>query len=107
MLSRLEGDKNLTQIVLEALLADVPRQIQALKQLVADRDYAGSAQQAHSIRGASPNVGGESLREPAAEMEKAADAGNWRFVVERMDELELQFGLLKNAIEECETAYKK
>jgi HPt (histidine-containing phosphotransfer) domain-containing protein len=70
-------------------------------------DSAGSARQAHSIRGAAANVGGESLRELAAEMEKAADAGNWRFVVDRMDELELQFSLLKNAIEGEESVYNK
>ena len=105
--SRLEGDGELAQIVFAAFLEDLPRQIQALKQLVTDRDGAGSARQAHSIRGASANVGGESLRKLAAEMEKAADAGDWHSVINRMDELELQFSLLKNAIEVTGSASTK
>jgi HPt (histidine-containing phosphotransfer) domain-containing protein len=94
-------------IVFESFLADVPRQIQALKDLVESRDDAGSARQAHAIRGASANVGGESLQKLAAEMEKAADAGDWRSVIARMDELELRFSLLKNAIEENDSVYRK
>jgi CheY-like chemotaxis protein/HPt (histidine-containing phosphotransfer) domain-containing protein len=107
VLSRLEGDNELVHIVFESFLADVPRQIQALKDLVESRDDAGSARQAHAIRGASANVGGESLQKLAAEMEKAADAGDWRSVIARMDELELRFSLLKNAIEENDSVYRK
>ena len=98
VLSRLEGDDALAKIVYAAFLEDMPRQIQALKRLVADRDVAASARQAHSIKGASANVGGEALRKLAAEMEKAADAGDWRAVIDRMDELELQFSRLKCAM---------
>jgi len=107
VLSRLEGDNELAQIVFAAFLEDLPRQIQALKKLVADRDDAGSARQAHSIRGASANVGGASLRKLAAEMERAADAGDWRSVVSRMDELERQFGLLEDAIKRNESVDTK
>jgi PAS domain S-box-containing protein len=104
MLSRLEGDNELVQIVFETFLEDVPRQIKGLKELVKCEDQAGAARQAHSIRGASANVGGESLRTLAEQMEKAADAGDWNFVLARMDELELQFGYLKTAIEGNEFA---
>jgi CheY-like chemotaxis protein/HPt (histidine-containing phosphotransfer) domain-containing protein len=97
--SRLEGDNELVKIVFEAFLADIPSQIEALKELVKRGDRAGAALQAHSIRGASASVGGESLRKLAAQMEKAADSGDWRLVVTRMDELERQFNLLKSAIE--------
>jgi HPt (histidine-containing phosphotransfer) domain-containing protein len=107
VLSRLEGDNALVQLILEAFLDDVPHQIQAMKKLVANRDGAGSARQAHSIKGASANVGGESLRKLAAEMEKAADAGDWKFVVARMDELEHQFDLLENEIKRNESVDSK
>jgi hypothetical protein len=40
-------------------------------------------------------------------MEKAADAGDWHTVINHMDELELQFSLLKNAIEENGSLYAK
>jgi HPt (histidine-containing phosphotransfer) domain-containing protein len=97
VLSRPDGDNALAQIVFETFLKDLPSQIQALKTQVADRD-AAAARTAHSIRGASANVGGESLRKLAAEMEKAADAGDWHSVITRMEELERQFLLLEDAI---------
>ena len=99
VLSRLEGDKELVQLVFETFLADIPQQIEGLKELVETGDHGGAARQAHSIRGASSSVGGESLRKLATEMEKAADAGDWHIVVTLMDELELQYGLLRNAME--------
>ena len=104
VLSRLEGDDALAHIVFATFLEDLPNQIQALKQLVAVRDDAGFARQAHSIRGASANVGGESRWKLAAEMEKAADAGDWRSVITRMGELERRSRLLSEAIEENERA---
>ena len=98
VLLRLEGDDELTQILFEAFLEDIPVQIQALKDLVKSGDTAGSARQAHSIRGASASVGGECLRNLAFEMEKAADAGDLYFVVSRMTDLEFQFGRLQDAM---------
>jgi hypothetical protein len=40
-------------------------------------------------------------------MERAADAGDWRSVVSRMDELERQFGLLEDAIKRNESVDTK
>jgi len=98
VLDRLEGDIELASIVFEAFLEDIPNQIQALKGFVTSGDTAASARLAHSIRGAAANVGGDRLRNLAAEMEKAADAGDLHFVAVRMAELEDQFGRLREAI---------
>jgi len=106
VLSRLDGDEELARIVFGAFLSDVPGQIQALKDLVKSRDTAGSARQAHSIKGASANVGGERLRNVASEMEKAADGGDLHFVAARMADLELQFGRLRDAIKLSDSALK-
>jgi len=99
VLDRLEGDEELAQIVFAEFLEDVPKQIQALKDLVRSGDLAGSARQAHSIRGASASVGGESLRQVVMEMEKAADAGVLDGVNIRMNDLDASFLLLRDAIE--------
>ena len=102
VLDRMEGDDELAQIVFAAFLEDMPGQIQALKNLVKSGDAAGSARQAHSIKGASASVGGERLRNVASGMEKAADAGDLGRVSIRMAELEAQFLLLRDAIgNEC------
>ena len=98
VLVRLEGDNELAQIVFAAFLEDTPGQTQTLKDLVQSGDTAGSARQAHSIRGASANVGGDRLRNVASAIEKAADAGELHVVAARMAELELEFGRLRDAI---------
>ena len=98
VLSRLEGDTELALIVFEAFLVDMPGQIQALKDLVKSGDAAGSARLAHSIRGASANVGGERLRRMAAKMEKAADVGDLDALNNRMSELEEEFHLLSDEL---------
>jgi len=98
VLGRLEGDIELAQIAFAAFLEDIPIQIQALKDLVKRGDALGAARQAHSIRGAAANVGGERLRAVASEMERSADVGDLHFIDVRMDELELQFDRLKDAI---------
>jgi PAS domain S-box-containing protein len=98
VLGRLEGDNELAQIIFAEFVEDIPRQIQTLKELLKSGDTTGSARQAHSIRGASASVGGEGLRRVATEMEKAADAGDLDSVNIRMNELEAQFLLLRDAI---------
>jgi PAS domain S-box-containing protein len=103
VLSRLEGDEELAQIIFAEFLEDIPKQIQALKDLVKNGDTAGSARQAHAIRGASASVGGEGLRKIATEMEKVADAGDLGRVNILMHDLDAQFLLLRDAIKsECD-----
>ena len=107
VLDRLEGDNELTQIVFAEFLENIPLQIQALKDFVTSGDATGSARLAHSIKGASANVGGERLRNMASVMEKAADAGDLHFVAPRMAELELEFGRLRDAIKASQIKLNK
>jgi len=99
VIERLEGDCELASAIMEVFLADLPRQIECLKELVASRDACGAGRQAHSIKGAAANVGGERMRRVALEMETAADAGNLTGVNNRMGELEAEFRLLRDALE--------
>jgi two-component system sensor histidine kinase/response regulator len=102
-MERLQENRSLAAMVMKAFLQDTPHQIQALRDLVQRGDTAGSARQAHSIKGASATVGGERLRKLATEMEKAADAGDLDSVGNRIDDLEAQFLLLRTAIDhECQ-----
>jgi HPt (histidine-containing phosphotransfer) domain-containing protein len=98
VLSRLEGDNELAQVVFAVFLEDLPRQIQALQDLVDSGDTAGCARQAHSIRGAAASVGGERLRGVALTMEEAGDSGNLQFVAARMNDLHLEFSRLRDAM---------
>ncbi|HEY3307106.1 MAG TPA: response regulator [Desulfuromonadaceae bacterium] len=98
ILERLMEDEDLTMEIAEAFLVDIPHQLQALKAFLAAGDILGAERQAHTIKGASANVGGERLRAVALELEKAAKARNLNEAGGHMAELEAQFDRLKDAM---------
>jgi HPt (histidine-containing phosphotransfer) domain-containing protein len=98
VMTRMMGDHALASAVLGAFLDDIPRQIEVLKEYLQMEDRDGCGRQAHSLKGAASNVGGERLRAVALGMETAADAGALDVVAENMEELENQFFLLREAI---------
>jgi two-component system sensor histidine kinase/response regulator len=81
-------------------LGDIPKQIEILKSFLEAGDAARVERQAHSIKGASANVGGEALRAVAFELEQAGKTGNLEAVRARLPELERQFARLKEAMSE-------
>jgi PAS domain S-box-containing protein len=100
MVSRLMNDEDMAKEIVAIFLDDTPRQITVLKAHVDAGATAGAERQAHSIRGASLNVGGEALCAVATEMETAARAGDLAGVRARMPELNTRFGRLKAAMEQ-------
>ncbi|MCX5856052.1 MAG: response regulator [Deltaproteobacteria bacterium] len=100
MMARLMDDEDLARTVAEGFLADIPRQIEVLRGYLEAGNAPGAERQAHTIKGASANVGGECLRAVAFEMEKAAKAGKLEAVMARLPEIERQFARLKQAMEQ-------
>lgn len=98
MMANLMNDEELVLRVVEGFLCDIPKQIQMLRVSLEAGDNAATERQAHSIKGASANVGGRALRELAFDMEKAARVGNREVVAALLPELEEQFGKLKEAM---------
>jgi len=98
MLDRLMDDEELVQVVVEGFLEDIPLQIAALKKYLENGDVSATERHAHTIKGASANVGGEILCAVAFEMEKAAHGGDLNAVKAQIIELESQFEQLKTAI---------
>jgi HPt (histidine-containing phosphotransfer) domain-containing protein len=98
MLERVLGDEELARRILERFRADIPRQIQVLKEFLEAGDASSVEREAHTIKGVAANVGGEALRAVAFEMEKASRAGDLDAVKARMAELESQFERLNQAI---------
>jgi HPt (histidine-containing phosphotransfer) domain-containing protein len=92
-------DEDLARAVAVGFLEDMPRQIEALRSYLQAGDAEGAVRQAHTIKGASANVGGESLRAVAFAMEKAARAGDLADVVARLSDLESRFARLKEAMQ--------
>ncbi|MFZ4437488.1 MAG: response regulator [Syntrophales bacterium] len=100
MMVRMMDDEDLARTVLGGFLMDLPRLIEALKGDLESGDVQRTERQAHTIKGASANVGGEALRAVAFEMEKAARAGDLKSVMARLPELEHQVARLKDAANE-------
>jgi len=98
VLERMMDDSELATLVFETFLVDTPLQIEALQSSLESEDVQASIRNAHTIKGAASNVGGERLRKVAAEMEKAACAGDLSAVIDRMAELQVRFLQLQEAI---------
>jgi HPt (histidine-containing phosphotransfer) domain-containing protein len=91
-------DEDLARTVVDGFLNDIPRQIEVLQGCIDAGDAPGAERQAHTIKGASANVGGEALRAVAFEMEKSGRAGDLDAVKVRMADLERQFDQLNQAM---------
>ena len=100
LLARLLDDEDLARTVVDGFLADVPRQIGALRSYLEAGDADGAVRQAHTIKGASANVGGEALRAAALEMERDARAGDLAAAMTRLPDLESRFARLSDAMED-------
>jgi CheY-like chemotaxis protein/HPt (histidine-containing phosphotransfer) domain-containing protein len=95
---RLMDDEDLARMLVESFLKNTPMQIAAMKGYLETGDVMGVERQAHTIRGASANMGGGRLREVAFEMEKAARAGDLSAAGRLIPELEAQFDRLNQAM---------
>jgi len=91
MLERAMGDQKLAAEILNAFLEDMPLQMDKLRELLRNGEVKSCGIQAHSIKGAAANIGGERLSQVALEMEQAGDAGDLNAIAARMDSLESRF----------------
>ena len=98
LMARLMDDNNLVRMVVESFIEDIPRQIDLLKGYLETGDDSRIEHQAHTIKGASANVGGDRLQTVAHLMEKAAKAGDFNAVREHIPEMEAQFDTLRQAM---------
>ena len=98
LLERMSGDVELQKKMLESFLSYMPQQISTLRNAVEGGDLATSKRLAHSIKGATANVGGEAMQSVAAAMEDAGYAGELDGIKSRLDDLERAYALLEEAI---------
>jgi HPt (histidine-containing phosphotransfer) domain-containing protein len=84
--------------VQDTFLQDMPGQIEAVHELVGRGETRLAGAQAHKIKGAAGNVGGDALRAVAAAMEQAAQQGDEAALKARLPELRRQFDLLQEAM---------
>ncbi len=72
LLGLLDGDRQGAGEILAEYVVDAPRQLGALREALAAGDADAARRQAHSLKGASANVGAEALRAAAYDVERAA-----------------------------------
>ena len=70
-----------------------------MKNIILSEDCNAAGHQAHKIRGASFNVGGEAIGDIALKMENAGASGDINSLKQLFPELQKQFVKLKEAIE--------
>ena len=97
---RLMGDENILKEILDIFIEESGMQIESLKGHIEKKDLEKIKMQAHTIKGASANIGGEVLRRTAFEMEEAADKGDFAEIASLMPELEEQYIALRKVLEE-------
>jgi len=76
LLGLLGGDRDSIDEIVAAFTADAPKQVAALREALAGDDADAARRHAHTLKGASANVGAEALRVAAYEVEKAAAVGD-------------------------------
>jgi CheY-like chemotaxis protein/HPt (histidine-containing phosphotransfer) domain-containing protein len=97
-MQRIMGDEELAQTVLQAFLKDIPRQMEALRARLEAGDASEAERLAHSIKGASANIGAEELRVVALGMEKAVAIDDFQSAKDAFESLRQSFEELQRAI---------
>jgi len=76
MIARLMDDQDLACAIAGEFLQDLPRQFDLLHGFLEKQDLSAAGTTVHGIKGASANVGAETLRAIAEDLEKTAQAGH-------------------------------
>jgi two-component system, sensor histidine kinase and response regulator len=90
-----EGDPQFERELIEAFIANVETNLSTLQSCIAVDDLNGVAREAHSLKGASADIGGVALAACAARIEAAAIAGAMADVTAILAELSAHEQLLR------------
>jgi two-component system sensor histidine kinase/response regulator len=91
LLERLGGDGKIYEDVIALFLKDAPGQIDSLQESVSSGDVVLAQRQAHTLKGASGNVGAVGLEKAALQMEKACVEGHLEERLKVLDILKAEF----------------
>ncbi|MCK4619164.1 MAG: response regulator [Desulfobacterales bacterium] len=97
-LDRIGGDKNICQEIIGIFLQDVPRQIESLENTISKNNPALVDRQAHTLKGASGNVGAVSLQDAAMQLELAGKNNDLSRATEILNTIKKEFEKVKKAM---------
>ena len=92
---RMMNDAELVRLVIEGFIDDIPFQIQILHDFLDRNELDNALRQAHLIKGAAGNMGGNLLMIVAAEMEANGRQADLPAMKAKFGELQLQFEQLR------------
>jgi len=98
MLERLMGDVELADEIIRMFLADMPQEIDVLRNNLEAGDFVGISHQTHLIKGVAGNVGGKVMQALALKMEMAAKNRDSEVLKTSMGELTASFEALKQQL---------
>ncbi len=98
--SILEGDHVLFQEIMSMFLSDTTSRLECLRKAVSAEDMAEIMRLAHSLRGASSNIGAMGLASAAEALEKSAKAGDLEESEVVHSRVESEFKRVRRALEE-------
>lgn len=90
-MERMMGDEELVSAAITVFLEDMPRQIDALEKYLVTGDATSAGRQAHTIKGAAANLGGEALKAVAARIEELTKNREIKTAQQLVNELKEQF----------------
>jgi len=76
LLERLDGDEGIFKEIIATFLEDAPKQVEKLKKALQEGDANRVERQAHLLKGAALNIGGNGLQNAARELEVAGKEGD-------------------------------
>ncbi len=71
-LDRMDGDRDLLREMAEILLDDVPIQLQAIKEALAEDNFEQVSRAAHTLKGAVGNLAARAAQQAAYQLEQSA-----------------------------------
>lgn len=95
LLDLLTGDKELAIKIFNEFLKDVPRKYTALKDALEKEDAVSVQRLAHTLNGASANIGALALQDLASQIEFASKSGNLHKAGSLIPKINEQFEMLR------------
>ena len=99
-LSRMMDDEGFAREIAAQLFGELPTHLMNLKEAVAQKNLESVWKNAHKLKGAAANVGGEALSAVASELEQAGKASDLARVVQLLPELETQTARLSEVLKQ-------
>ena len=98
LLERLGGDEEIFKEVIATFLEDAPHQLEKLKKALQEGDATRVERQAHLLKGAALNIGGNGLQTAALELEVDGKDGDLNKAQSLVVNLDQEFEKLKEVL---------